>query len=130
MGLKALVVVNILRLIDDVTSSPRTHEELTKILVVKLPKGYKKIDIVADCYRSPKLFKNGVGGNQADESIIPSLQSRVHPDFKTTLLYNHGNKTGMIELIFDYTKTEALQYLELLDSQGIVLPSEDECHKI
>ena len=66
-------------LINDITSSPDTYEELAKIFVAKLPKGYKKIDIVTDC--SPKLFKNGVDGNQADKIITPSLQSRAHPDF-------------------------------------------------
>ena len=117
-------------LVNDINSTPDTYEELVKIFVAKLPKGYKKIDIVADCYRSLKLFKKGVDGNQADKIIIPSLRSRVHPDFKTTLWKNHENKAQMIELIFQYIQTETLQCLELLGSQEIVLSSKDDCLKI
>ena len=78
---------------------------------------------MADCYRSPKLFK------KADKIIIPSLQSRVNPDFKTTLLKNRENKAQMIELIFEYIQTEALLCLELLGLQEIILSSEDDCLK-
>ena len=80
------VVVDMIELINDITSSSDTYEELAKIFIAKLQKGYKRIDIVADCYRSPKLFKNDVDGNQIDKIIIRSVQSTVHPDFKTTLL--------------------------------------------
>ena len=113
-------------LINDITFIPDTYEELAKIFVAKLPKGYKRIDIVADCYRSPNLFYNGGDDTQADKVIIPSLQSRVRPDFNATLLKN----CELIELIFEYIQTEALQCLELLGSQEIVLSSQDDCRKI
>ena len=85
------VVVDMIELINDITSSSDTYEELAQIFIAKLQKGYKTIDIVADCYRSPKPFKNGVDGNQTDKIIIRSVQSRVHPDFKTTLLKHSAN---------------------------------------
>ena len=44
-------------LINDITSSPDTYEELAKMYVEKLSKEYKIIDVVADYYRSSKLFK-------------------------------------------------------------------------
>ena len=114
-------------LINDITSSPDIYEELAKIFIAKLPKVYKIIDIV---YRPLNLFENDVHGNQVDKIIIPSLQSRVHPYFKTTLLKNRQNTARTIESIFEYMHAEALQYLELLDSQETVLSSKDDCHKI
>ena len=103
------VVVDMMELINDITSSSGTYEELAKIFKAKLQKGYKRIDIVADCYRSLKLFKNGVDGNQTDEIIIRSVQSRVHPGFKTTLLKNRENKARMVEFIFEYMQIKTLQ---------------------
>ena len=41
-------MIDIIGLINYITSSPDTYEELEKIFVAKLPKGYKIIDIVTD----------------------------------------------------------------------------------
>lgn len=44
-----VVVIDIIGLINYITFSPDTYEELEKIFVAKLPKGYKIIDIVTEC---------------------------------------------------------------------------------
>ena len=117
-------------LVNTLSSIPDTYEELAKQFVEKLPKGYKRIDIVADSYRSVRLFKNGVDDDQANKILITSLYSRVHPDFKTTVLKNRENKARLIELIFQYIKNEAVRCFEVLNCEEIVLSSEDECVRI
>ena len=93
---KDAVVVDMMGLVNLITSLPDTYEELAKVFVERLPKGYNRIDVLADSYRSVKLYKNGVDGDQADKILIPSLQSRVHPNFMTTVLKNRENKARLI----------------------------------
>ena len=75
---KDAVVVDIMGVVNLITSVPDTYEELSMVFLAKLPRGYRRIDIVADSYTS--VFKNGVVGDQADKILIPSLKSRVHPE--------------------------------------------------
>ena len=66
----------------------------------------------------------------ANKILIPSLKSRIHPEYMTTVLKNRENKSRLIELIFDYIKTNALECFEQLASEEIVLASEDNCVSI
>ena len=122
-----VVIVDMMGLVNNIKSIPDTYEELAKLFVDNLPKGYMRVDIVADCYRSVRLFKNGEDGSRSEKILMPSLSARVHPDFKTIVLKNRENKARLIELTFDYIKNEGLHCLETLNSQEMVLSSEDEC---
>ena len=121
------VVVDMMGLINIIKPIPDTYEELAEGFVEMLPRCYTRIDIVTDNYTSVKLYKNGVLGDQADKILIPSLHSRVHPEFKTTVLKNRENKVRLIQLIFEHIRTNALRCLEALGSSIMVLSSEDEC---
>ena len=116
------VVVDMMGLMHTLTKQPETYEDLAKKFVSNLPKGYKRIDVVADSYNSVKLFKKG----DHVKIFIPSLNSKVAPDFKK-LLRNRDNKARLIQLIFEYMKHSGAQCLDILDSKQIVLSSEDEC---
>ena len=63
------VVVDMMGLVDLITSIPDTYEELAQMFVERLPKGYKRLDIVSDSYKSVKLYKNGIDGKQNFDSI-------------------------------------------------------------
>ena len=60
-------------LINNVSSISDTYEDLAKLFVKKLPKCYKRIHIVADCYKYVRPFKSSVDGNQLEKILIPSL---------------------------------------------------------
>ena len=79
---KDAVIVDMMGLVNVLTPIPDTYEDLAKSFVSRLPIGYRRVDIVADSYEAVKLYKNGVPGDKAEKILIPSLQSRVHPDFK------------------------------------------------
>ena len=98
------VVVDMMGLMNIITPIPYTYEELAERFVEMLPRGYMRIDVVADNYTSVKLYKNGVPGDQTDKILIPSLHSRVHPDFRTTILKNRENKVRLIQLILNISK--------------------------
>ena len=119
-------VVDMMGLMHTLTKQPETYEDLAKKFVSNLPKGYERIDVVADSYNSVKLFKKGDHVNQSEKIFIPSLNSKVAPDFKK-LLRNRDNKARLIQLIFEYMKHSGAQCLDILDSKQIVLSSEDEC---
>lgn len=123
----AAVIVDMMGVINILTQIPDTYEELAERFVGMLPRGYERIDVVADKYTSVKLHKHGVPGDQFDKILIPSLHSRVHPEFKTMVLKNRENKVRLIQLIFEHIKTNALSCLEALGSSTMVLSSEDEC---
>ena len=124
------VVVDMMGLINIISQIPDTYGELAERFVEMLPKCYNRIDVVTDHYTSVKLFKNGVPGDQAEKILMPSLHSRVHPDFKTKILKNRENKARLIQLIFEYIKTNALTCMEVLVSSTIILSSEDECVRL
>ena len=121
------VVVDMMGVVNLITSVPDTYEELAKVFVNNLPKGYRRIDIAADSYGSVRLFKRGENGDQADKILIPSLKSRVHPQYSTTVLKNRDNKARLVELIFEYIERNARACFETLHSAEIVLSSEDKC---
>ena len=123
----AAVIVDMMGVMNILTQIPDTYEELAERFVEMLPRGYERIDVVADKYTSVKLHKHGVPGDQFDKILIPSLHSRVHPEFKTTVMKNRENKARLIQLIFEHIKANALNCLEALGSSTMVLSSEDEC---
>ena len=124
--MKITAVVDMMGLMHTLTKQPETYEDLAKKFVSNLPKGYERRDVVADSYNSVKLFKKGDHVNLSGKIFIPSLNSKVAPDFKK-LLRNRDNKARLIQLIFEYMKHSGAQCLDILDSKQIVLSSEDEC---
>lgn len=121
------VVVDMMGVINVIKTIPDTYQELAEVFVGCLPRSYRRVDIVADSYGSVKLFKNGVVGDQADKILIPSLKSRVHPDYSSVVLRNRENKTRLVELIFEYIEKNAESCFEKLGSKQIVLSSEERC---
>ena len=98
---------------------PVTYAELVKILVDRLPKGYRRIDIVADTYREKSLKNNerdrrGV----SNKVIVRSALSKIPRNF-SDFLKNGDNKTRLIELIKDEFVKHSHDYLQLLSSEVI-----------
>ena len=51
-----VVIADMMELINNISSIPDIYKDLVKLSVKKLPKCYKRIDIVADCYKYVRLF--------------------------------------------------------------------------
>jgi hypothetical protein len=125
-----VVVVDMMGLMNTVTKIPSTYFELARLFLNLLPKGYCRIDVVADSYKTVTLHKRGDRGDETERIYIPSLQSRVVRDFNQRILRNRENKARLIELIFEYIKSQGRECLTILNSSEMVLSSEDECTMI
>ena len=94
-------LVDLMALIRTISPIPVTYAELVKILVDRLPKGYRRIDIIADTYREKSLKYNerdrrGV----SNKVIVRSALSKIPRNF-SDFLKNGEYKTRLIELIKD-----------------------------
>ena len=106
-------------LIRTILPIPVTYAELVKILVDRLPKGYRRIDIIADTCREKSLKNNerdrrGV----SNKVIVRSAPSKIPRNF-SDFLKNGENKTRLIELIKDEFVKHLHDYLQLLSSEVI-----------
>ena len=81
---------------------PDTFEHLTLIILSSIPKGYERVDLVADTYResSIKTSERKIRG-MSSKVIVKSAKTKVPRDFNSFLM-NSDNKIQMIDLIFNY----------------------------
>ena len=109
---------------------PDTFEQLVLKFVRSLPKGYHRIDIVADTYRnisikSAERKKRGT----SSKVLIGSIKSKLPRDMNKFML-NDENKTSLIKLIFDYVIAEKQSVTSMLKTEVIVLSGDDECYTV
>ena len=100
------------------------------ILVDRLPKGYRRIDIIADTYREKSLKNNerdrrGV----SNKVIVRSALSKIPRNF-SDFLKDGDNKTRLIELIKDEFVKHSHDYLQLLSSEVIYFSIDGLCLQI
>ena len=120
-------IVDLMALIRVITEIPNTFEDLAIKLISILPKGYLRVDLVADCY-----FENSIKDAErakrgtTTKIITNSPKSKVPREF-SKFLSNGENKTRMIELIFQTMKEKRLHCLNILRTPQIILSNEQEC---
>ena len=109
---------------------PDTFEQLILKFVRSLPKGYHRIDIVADTYRNISI-KSAERKKRCSSSkvAIGSIKSKLPRDINKFLL-NDENKTSLIKLIFDYIIHEKLSVTSMLKTEVIILSGDDECYTV
>ena len=79
---KQNAAVDLMALIRTVSPVPVTYAELVKTLVSHLPKGYRRVDIIADTYREKSLKNNGRDSRGvSNKVIIRSPSSRIPRNF-------------------------------------------------
>ena len=106
-------------LIGTVPLVPVIYAELIKTLVSHLPKGYPRVDIIADTYLENTLRNNERGSRGVSNNvIIRSTSSRIPRNF-TEFLKNGDNKTRFIVLIKDELIKNSQEMLELLSIEVI-----------
>ena len=106
---------------------PDTFEELIIRFISSVPKGYRRIDIVADTYRrgsieSAEREKRG----KSTKVILGSVKSKVLRDANKFMM-NDENKVALINIIFKNMIENRVHVILQLDTQLIVLSSDGEC---
>ena len=114
---KDVLLVDLIALINTmVFEFPSTYQEFTQKLMQRIPKNYKRADILADDYK-----------NKAN-SLKLSEQAKLHhlTEFRTKILRNNENKARLTELILKHIKEQNDECLNLLNSDTTVFSIEDK----
>ena len=100
-------------------------EDLTLRFLQSIAKGYARVDIIADAYRdhSIKAEERKKRGSSS-KVIIGSIKSKLPPDLSKFML-NNGNKSTLIEMMFDYIKANKEKVLQILCTEQVVYMSGD-----
>ena len=88
-------------LVRTILQLPETFEEFALKLIQHIPKSYRRIDIVADCYLSNSIkdAERTKHGQSSIKILVKSTKSKI----PCVLAYGE-KKTKMIELIFETTR--------------------------
>lgn len=99
-------IVDLMAMVRLVTQIPETFGELALKILNFIPKGYNRIDIVADSYmdRSIKASERTDRGS-SDKYLIKGLKTKV-PTNLGNFLSNGSNKERLIELIIEVLEQE------------------------
>ena len=109
---------------------PDTFEHLTLKILSSIPKGYERVDLVADTYRESSIkTSERKSRGMSSKVIIKSSKTKVPRDFNSFLM-NNDNKIQMIDLIFNYIKENRAKCLNLLRSSKIMLSNDNICEAI
>ena len=131
--LKASVSAYLINLMAMVRSLPglyNTYHDLAFKLCDMLPKGYERINIIADTYqknslKDPERNKRGTSA----KVMAQSAQSKIPRNF-SEFLKNGENKTRFIELIKDVLIANKEDVLRTLSCQSIFLSMDKICYHI
>ncbi|KAG1711251.1 hypothetical protein GQR58_002553 [Nymphon striatum] len=118
-------VLDLIAAIRTMTNLPNTYEEFVWNFVSTLPKGCKRLDIVADTYRKNSIKggeRNARGSSQ--KVIIASSKSRLPRDF-SAFMRNGENKTRLIEIISEVLRNNFKKVLAMLRCPTICISQED-----
>ena len=123
-------IVDMIAIIRYMNDIPDTYENLAWNFLKMLPKGYARVDVVADSYFSNSIKNNARSkrGNSA-KVIVSSNKSKIPRDFQAFLL-NGENKTSLIKLIFETIKSNIAQTLNISRCNELILANENNCIKI
>ena len=113
-------IVDFMALVRTQCIMPLTYEDLTLQVTGAIPKGYKRVDIVADTYRSksiknPEFIKRGCTDRVIVSSVASCLLARNFNDF----LENGDNKTRLIELTLDVHVQKRNEVLKILKTDEL-----------
>ena len=124
------VTVDFMTLVRITTQVPDTFEDLAMKLISFLPKGFKRIDLVADSYVQNSI-KDAERANRGQSSriILKSALSKIPREF-FKFLSNGEDKTRMIELIFETLQRKKAAVLNTLRTTKIIVSREDHCQSI
>ena len=106
---------------------PDTYERLAWQFMSGIPKGFSRIELVADSFlnnsiKDAERIKRGT----SKKIIARSMKSKLPSEFCQFLSCGE-NKNRLIELLFEVIKNEREEVLEMLRCDELVLSTEGEC---
>ena len=105
-----------------------TCSEFAELFVNHIPKGYERVDIIADCYKTKSIKSSEqLLRGQSGKIHIALFLSKVPSDFHNRILRNHDRKKRLIKLISEHIEKETKHNRELLGSSEIILSSKNKC---
>ena len=92
-------------LLNTILNKFSAYSELAELFVNHIPKGYGRVDKIADCYKtmSIKSSKQLLRG-QSGKIRIVLLLSNIPSDFYDRIIRDSDNKERLIKLIFECIK--------------------------
>ena len=109
---------------------PDTFEDLAINLLQSIPKGYLRVDLVADTYRKASIKtaeKNKRG--MTSKVTIKSGKSKIPRNFKAFMM-NGENKSRLIDIIFDFIINNKTRCLKIVRANMIVLSRDGGCDEV
>ena len=126
----SIFVVDLMAVIRTLSNIPETYEKLTWKLLETFPKGYNRIDIVADTYQENSI-KQGERSSRGTGAriLMKSEQSKVPRDFNS-FLQSGENKVNLINLICSVIVKNRRRALQQLRCAVIFFSKENDTVKI
>ena len=124
-----LFVVDFIAQIRVITKEvPETYEQLALKVSRSIPKGYERVDLVADCLVSIKTAERNKRGSSSKVSI-KSAKSNIPCDF-SSFMQNNVNKSRLIDIIFDFIIDNRIRYLQIVEASKMLLSRDGNCDEI
>ena len=102
---------------------PERYAQLARKVLQSIPKGYERVDLVADTYRlvSMKIAERNKRGSSSKVSI-KSAKSKIPRDF-SSFMQNNENKSHLTDIIFDFIIENRIRCLQIVELIATKLPS-------
>ena len=117
--------VDIMALIRTMVQIPSTFEEVAVGMISYIPKGYARVDLVADCYFHGSVKdteRHSCGESDSRRILIKSICAKVLTSDFASFLSNGENKTRMIQVIFEFIVKHNAKILHVLRTTVLILP--------
>ena len=113
-------IVDLMAALRSMVQIPENYEELTWKLLSSFPKGFQRVDIVADTYRnvSIKAGEREIRG-RSDKVIIKSTIFQVPKDCQA-FLQNGENKNNLTDLLCDTISALRTEHLPSCKHQSLI----------
>ena len=123
-------IVDLMAALRSMVQIPENYEELTWKLLSSFPKGFQRVDIVADTYRNVSI-KAGEREirRRNDKVIIKSTNSKVPKDFQA-FLRKGENKNRLTDLLCGTVSSSSNRALPILPTSVIYFSKEDSCVRV
>ena len=127
---KTALIVDLMALLRTMSNIPSTFDGLAWKMISLIPKGYCRVDLVAECYfetsiKDAERAKRGM----SKKIFIKSSQSKIPNEFSKFLACCE-NKTRLVQLVFETLTNKKEDVLETLRSDTLVLSSKENCKMI
>ena len=127
---ESILIVDLMAALRSFDPITETHEELFWNSLSTFPKGYHRVDIVADTYKSISI-KGGEGEKSgcSNKIIVKSAKSKI-PRNSNSFLKNGENQTRLIDLFCQFVKENSQRICNLLKCPLIYFSQENFTYKI